>query len=498
MRKFKFISPYIYAAGLLLAGGCAADLPDEPVNTPDSEESFWVSFRLASGMTSDATNSEPYITRADEKTRATSTDKSTEEQRIHKIVGILFETDDDGNPTVRVGKSEIQTSTAAPKDGVSKRVLNFGLPVQYELHKKYRLYLYANFDMRLFNSVNDAEDRTFNGIAKKTATVPSIAAANLTKSGLAMSTPQAEGLGAMVYFPGEEIRYPENAPYPVQPDVANPTPSLVLSESPSTMTMTPLHARIDFVVNGDNNTFTYPIGFTETENNANIAKTEVNVQFLKASIVHCGAKVYLEQHFNDAKTAVISPNLAKADFDTLQNLTIAAGTAAYIPEYVPKVGTSKSLTFGETTYMEFTGILQPGDFIDQEVKNALDAGPAEEHPALYYYDDGTIQSALTVKAPASGATNWITLTYDESLGGYPVTYRHAIRHKAGENDGVCEEMEYGVVRNYIYEVGIESVSALPHPWTTDTPVEQHQGDINIRIIPPKKWVYHRQGVTLTF
>lgn len=478
---------------MLLAGGCAAELEDEPVITPGADEQFWVSFRLEGGMSADAANPEAYVTRADGETRA-NTDKSTEEQRIRKIVGILFETDDDGNPTKRVGKSEIQTSTAAPKNGVTTRLLNFGLPAAYELHKKYRLYLYSNFDMRLFNSVNDAEDRTFAGIANKTATVPAIAAADLTKTGLAMSTPQSEGLGAMVYFPGDEIRYPEDAPYPVQPEVANPTPDLVLTENPSTMTMTPMHSRIDFVANGDNSDFTYPIGFTETENNANTEKVEVNVQFLKASIVHCGAKVYLEQHFNNAGS-VVSPNIATADFDTLTNLTMAAGTAAYIPEYVPEVKNGQ-LTFGQTTYIEFTGILTPGDFIDTDVKKALEGDGG--HPALYYYDDGTIQSALTVKAPASGAANWTTLTYDEALGGYPVKYRHAIRHKAGENDGVCAEMEYGVVRNYIYEVGIESVSALPHPWTTDTPVEQHQGDINIRIVPPKKWIYHRQGTTLTF
>ncbi len=143
MRKFKFIPPYICAAALLLAGGCAAELEDEPVITPGADESFWVSFRLTQGSTGAHGNAAPYTT------RATDTDKSDTESKIRNIVGIIFETDDAGNPTKFVYRSleENNTFDETPTNGETTVLLNMGFPANYDTGKKYRLYVYANMDM---------------------------------------------------------------------------------------------------------------------------------------------------------------------------------------------------------------------------------------------------------------------------------------------------------------------------------------------------------------
>ncbi|MDE5888335.1 MAG: hypothetical protein K2H46_12230, partial [Muribaculaceae bacterium] len=110
-----------------------------------------------------------------------------------------------------------------------------------------------------------------------------------------------------------------------------------------------------------------------------------------------------------------------------------------------------SVTFGNSTYLELTGILKAGT-------DASDATKAlftdSSHPDLYYYDDGTFQSTLTATThtdSGEGGNGWHKISYDTTLGGYKVTYRHAIRHDAGEgknnDDGTIYPMEYAVVRN---------------------------------------------------
>lgn len=182
----------------------------------------------------------------------------------------------------------------------------------------------------------------------------------------------------------------------------------------------------------------------------------------------------------------------------------------YLAENTP---TQENATFQNLTYVELTAKILPVEGkCPTEIKNVLEGKDTEGnatdvHPSLWYYDDGTFQSTLMAAKPdGAGIDHWIELTWDTTLGGYPIIYRHAIRHDAGKDasgndlnkdDGIVNLMEYGIVRNTVYQVSIESVLSLPHPFA-DSP-EDLKPDLKVQVTIPTSWdAYHRGAFEIEY
>lgn len=522
MNRFKILPYSIYLAGLLALGGCASDtLPDEPVTAPDDSQ-FWLTFQLSpSSNSSDAPNNLPADTRA---TRADDdpVDKEPDEQTVSSVMALIYDTDNNGNPTtlVSTAKANYTTVTSPKKEGTIVKngntgtytvYLNMGFNNMYTRKHLYRLYVFANTN---YSNLPTIFGSPVEDLKAATATIePKTDIVSGTSPGLPLGTTNEDALKIAVYLKEKvadggvgDYSTVDNA-YTVQVSTENINDQE--NASAGTLMLTPLHARFDFEAKTDNPNFIYPIkylaGTDETGNTPN--HTEVKVQFLKCKVNNCAKNVYFVKNVNATNNKIVkSEDLTSETAQTGGEYEVKAGILAYIPEYVPNYSTtvsSNTHTYADVTYMDLIGILQwdsDCNAINENVRKAL-TGEDTSHPDLYYYDDGNFQSGLTTKNK-SGQAHWIKVSYDNAYGGYVVTYRHAIRHDAvgsgatNDDDGVIYPMEYGVVRNYIYKIGIASVNALPHPFDTDlskNPVETPNKDINVTISTPTKWkTWHRE------
>lgn len=493
MRYLKRLPRSIYFAAMIGLAGCAADRQSEP-ETPVAEDAdTWVSFQVCTpGDVADT-----------ELTRATASDlsKSQLESKIGKMTVLIVDpSTEGGNRVVGVSKKvTIGTQSTTAPYGYTVTA-NLGMNTFYLREHKYKLYVMANLPVDIKES--DAKGPTVDGLGQLVASgMTAFTPATLESStnGLPMTTLPDNAKDVMMYLlPDKE--YTQDDPYVVQKEATSDYANV----EAGTLILTPLVARLDVVAQENITNFTYPISYKVEENGTEKSVSEVNVIFKKATLKNSADKVYLMPQGTESAYSLTSPDsqvFGSASFD------VKGGIAMYVPEYVPSL-TDNKLLYKAATYLELDGILSTAGctVIDEKVKKAIDeaATKGTSSPKLYYYDDGKVQTGLTLTEPKAGATNWHTLSYDSELKGYKVTYRHAVRHDAGSgknlDDGIYNPQEYGVVRNYIYNIGIASVSALPHPWNEDgsKEVESPVKDIYLKITTPAKWTYHRGAQTITF
>ena len=80
-------------------------------------------------------------------------------------------------------------------------------------------------------------------------------------------------------------------------------------------------------------------------------------------------------------------------------------------------------------------------------------------------------------------------------GKYYLYYYHFIKHNDNNDPAKMEPMEFGVVRNNIYKLSIQSISGLPRPYNPEDPDEPTESEITITS-KVKKWIYHRINIDL--
>lgn len=476
MRYLKTIPLSIFATGLLLLAGCASETPADPATDATEGQGVWVQFEIAG-------TSENSGTRAD-GADGVRIGKNSDESLIKTACVMLVDTD--------ANVCGIGTDVTIDQASGSKTATitaNMGLTTRYTVGETYRVYVFANLPSSTDltgvsgKAISEVGETIIGSLAAKTAS-------DVTSSGLPMSSLDTDAENVKVVFA-------EGGDYSTKKKACVAQENN--SESAGTLYLTPFYTRIDIVEHDGITDFTYPVSY---KNEKNEDVKEVNVKFKQATVKNVADNVYLLPKGKTADYSIESP--APGTFGAASPVTFTKGIAMYLPEYVPAVASGGKVCYKDASYIELDGILTTTGCtaIDADVKKAIDgATKSKTNPALYYYDNGEIQSGLTLKAPAAGATDWQTITYDNTLEGYKVTYRFAIRHDAGTGknleDGLYHPLEYGLVRNYIYNVGVASVSSLPHPWKEDGTDEVERPDKDIElVILVGKWIKRTQDVKL--
>ncbi len=97
--------------------------------------------------------------------------------------------------------------------------------------------------------------------------------------------------------------------------------------------------------------------------------------------------------------------------------------------------------------------------------------------------DGT--DPITVNA--KGETKTVVRDAD---GNFYLDYYYFIKHNDNLDPAVMGPMEFGIVRNNIYRLKIESIDGLPEPYDPENPDEDPKGSLklNVRIA---KWYYEK-------
>lgn len=519
MRRLKrYIYTSMAAMGGLLLSGCAAESPEGPITAPD-DSPFYLTFQLA---TPTAPGTGPVYAPATRAGENGSGDvaKRDDEFTVKSIVAYMVDAKEGENMGDIAGvaygddKVAIGNLTGSSTSRTRTITLNMGLNTLYTRQHPYRVYVLANIpDVESTNKalITGVVGKNISEIHAKaiqlssTTILPGSGAGKIQDVGLPMSTTDTDAAKIQVWLEdGEDY---SSTPYVVKA-AADGTQDGVLE-------LTPLYSRFDFVHGDGKSNFEYPIQYKAGEGASATTETEMYVEFKRARVGGAAEEVFTVLKSGSGDQTYISPTKKTFDPEYSSPFNIVhsesgssvAGEdnpAIYVPEYIPTVGTGVTeLKYKEVTYIELDAIIKlTADCkVSTEVLTAYNA-----HSDLGYYDDGKYQSTLMVwdGSRMDETKHWKKLTYNSLLGGYVVTYRHAIRHSNGsagtwtETDGVVYPMEYGVVRNHLYQIGIKSVSSLPHPWTTNTPIESANKDINIQILPPKQWTYHRGGFNLTF
>lgn len=307
---------------------------------------------------------------------------------------------------------------------------------------------------------------------------------SIPASGIPMATVEADKVAVSLTDEGLKNGYPKDDPYMVG-GTANR----------KTVKVHRLWSRVDFT------------GDTEFA----VADTPLTVTFVEARPLTIASEVYLM--FNKASDYVNCPAFA-AYAGPVEAKPLAAGWSApsgstapydgtlwYLPENVPAQG--EDVTWANTTYVEFTALLGADaskSGLSPEIAGYI-GGETDDngtHPDLWYYDDGVFQSPLTVDAnrnTTSNPANWHRVQWDNTRKGYTVTYVRALRNNvegSSADDGVITPMEYGLVRNTIYRISVNSVRLMPRPFKEDDPVEKYN-DLNITVTTPGEWTYHGTG-----
>lgn len=510
MNYKRYIPFSLLASALLMLAGCATDnAADEPVNGKDDTQ-FWIQFQMSGLQESQPAKESGELTRSEEigsdVTRAVDPSKTENEVKIKSLVGLLF---DCNNDTKETPKTLVAVKQADPADivGPTNKVttvkLNMGLNSFYTRKKKYRLYVFANLPESAYSALEGMKSNSYTQVAAKYATLAyqyseSIAGkvTDISDSGIPLGTTLDDGLKIMVWLKeGEEYKYDSENPYIVQVNSTDPENA---ADNAATLNLTPMQARFDIVaVDKPGITdFTYPVNF----NDGTSVKPEVKVQLTNYCVVTPSHNTFYFQNGTETGKTLTSPTTLPTS--TIMSALTKLTGSVYVPEFIPSVAGDKKLKYKDVTYVIMRGKLVADDncTVSNKIKDYIKScneSTISAHP-LYYYDDGQFQSALT-EENHDGQTNWHKITWDADVDGYGVKYYHAVRHIAGSDDDTYSALEYGVVRNYIYQIGVESINALPHPFTeSTTPVENPNKDISLRITPQDKWIYHRIGTSIKF
>lgn len=97
-----------------------------------------------------------------------------------------------------------------------------------------------------------------------------------------------------------------------------------------------------------------------------------------------------------------------------------------------------------------------------------------------------LQGADPITVNAKGET----MTVNRVDGGFYLDYYYFIKHNDNLDPAVMGPMEFGIVRNNIYRLKIESIDGLPEPYDPENPDEDPKGSLklNVRIA---KWYYEK-------
>ncbi|MDE5551663.1 MAG: hypothetical protein K2I91_00535, partial [Muribaculaceae bacterium] len=298
MKYTRYISLSLLTAGLLLFGGCAADRYDEPADgTADDTQQFWIQFRLAQDI------SNPSALIESPKTRAGETElvKTDNEVKIESLVGVLFDTDNSGNPKSLVAFSRAADSDiVGPTDKLTTVRLNMGLNTLYKREQKYRLYVFANLPGTSdanYAALKAAQGKSFSAVQQMVAAIPySYPEEN---KGIALGTSVEDGLKIMVWLKQGE-KYDEQHPYIVQVESSDPENA---SKNDATLSLTPMQARFDFVSRPGISDFTYPVNFVVDDEE----KPEIKVKFVNYNVVSPAMQVYYFQNGKVSDKSIASP-----------------------------------------------------------------------------------------------------------------------------------------------------------------------------------------------
>lgn len=372
--------------------------------------------------------------------------------------------------------------------------------------KKYNLYLVANIDVAVKMDLVSATD-----IKKIQVSYSAMGWSDWSNSSVINDRfmPLNSDEPIEILFEADK-EYPRENPYYAGGEKG--------SANRQSISLTRQLARIDFTSSAPNpnNIFSVNTYEQDEEGNQGDAKPLFDIRFYKMKIENIADKEYLFSTAGSLTNTFISPS--SQSFSS-QTFTIGgtAGTKplCYLPEHIPAysslTASNNSVTFGNTTYMEFAGLLTAGSACPASLKTAMEAGKD-----IWYYDDGTFQTIPRVLAEDEAepvGDSWHKLTYTTvgtgatAISGYAVKYRKAIRHNAladngtpatdansatlNANDGRIRAMEYGVLRNHIYEVSIGAVRSLPRPVSDTDLVEDGKETLELQIKIPTTWTYHR-------
>lgn len=458
----------LYPLGLLAASamltGCASN--GEPsVPDTDTESAVWLSFTLDN--IDFAAN-----------TRAVNTDWESQVESL-----IVYVTPKGSTDVVAYGiptASDISNVTSST-DGSATYTVLVSIFGNVTKNTAYNLYVAANIpeadQKSIYMPAHTGATGTLNSLTvghTGTAFTDWTASASPSLQHIPM------GCGTPLEFTLLNSEYPYETPF----------------ETGGTVELTRLYGRLDFKDASLTTTATNIFPIDAWGGNS------LSIEFKSIRPVNLTSSSHLQATMRSENQNLVSNPASQTYFTTHSAISITSASASdysklcYLPENSPL---AENATFNTLTYLEFTGVLQAGanTNLDPTVRARLEA-TTDPGESLYYYDDGAFQSTLMAAKPAdAGTDHWNELKWDAVLGGYAVTYRHAIRHGGVEGaftdatDGKIDEMEYAVVRNTVYRLSISSVASLPHP-TADTP-ESTKQDISVNI-QPAKWTQYHRGV----
>ncbi len=477
--NFKAILPPLsMALASVFFVGCSAD--EDPGKTRNESRELWLSVKIAG---------------VDKATRAGETTPDWD-ARISNVIGYITSTSD--NKIIAYGRpfklpAEGVTDADISYDG-SKYEVVLAVSGDLKPNTNYRLYIAANMQASDQQGILNAR---WGGTSLLT-TALTISHPNATWLKWDKATVEANHAMPMGCATPIVINFSDTETYSRE----NPYHAGGTGSSREMFTLTRCLARVDF--KDESPTTTAANTFVIENHSGALA-----VEFKQCRPVNVNSSSYLVPTFqsgtNPANTVVTIP--ASQSRYPADVVTLPAATAftpiCYLPENVP---THSSLTIGNATGLSFIGVLKPvagvcADDLAEYLNGTKLVNGA--HPNLYYYDDGRFQSMPMYKT-ANPGTNWRTLTWNNTLRGYTVSYTETIRHGGYtgqtpapvKDDGVVSVMEYGVVRNYNYEISISKVKALPHTSSTSDIPETLTEDIDIQITPQANWNYHRGGIEI--
>lgn len=484
MKRFLIVPGFCLSMASALLMGCASDSM-EPESIPEVNPDFSFSFKV----------------KADAPTRAQ--DPGAWDSKFSSMVGYITEKGKGDIVNVALATNFPSTWTESIDDvdveyiGDGEYEVVMSTVASLDKGKEYDLYVAANITgadlTRIFNARFTASSSELSSLRIST---PNSSWLNVDAATVESTKSMPMTCNAPISFKietSDETEYSRENPFMIGGDKSNP--------GREKFTMTRALARVDFKDASENADYTYQI-----ENSA----SQLKVKFAGVRPINLASSAYMKLTYAAPVAdkivtipAVSTSNpLFPANKFNLPESASSFATLCYLPENVQPAA---SLTISNATGLRFIGVLLPDEKCDATVKKYLQGELLDsKHPRLYYFDDGIYQSPLVyLESAPSPSTDWFYVDWNAEYNGYTVEYLHTVRHggvngqKEGDaattspEDGVVSPMEYGVVRNFIYEMSIAKVSSLPHRKNPDdNPESKPQISVNINVTP---WNYHRGG-----
>lgn len=481
---------YSCLAGILALGAaCSADHSTEPSPAPTSQESpLWLTFSLgnaggAGNYASTQRENAPRLTRDGESAAP------TDDSKIYSICAYLV----DANGKMVAAGSTSDQDDIITESGTTNVTVRLFDARRIERNANYSLRVVANMPETNYTAIMRAAyaggsdtnlTYIYNLKRYDKKSLETMTSATLPEEGMPMST-----------VAGDEvtIQIPEGKDYPTKEDAYKVADDAVAkTTNNATIKLTRLLGRLDFKLTAQDTANGIP-----ADNEFSILDDKYRLSVAALTPVNLATTQYLlPQAVKDGTQVKCPLNQLKAQLgDTfppasgLRRLASDFSAADYTPleyvaEYVPD---NSGLSIRGTTAVIVTALLKVTEHTPTDV--TVKMGTKE---SLWYFDDGVFQGAPLADKPASTVTgHWHEIKYDDSLGGYPLYYIKAIstglNTEAKTDDGKIDLDEYGIVRNYIYQISVKSFNLLPRPTIAIEPTEESM-TMSLKSTP---WAYHR-------